>query len=155
VNEIELSYDAKCDGNELEKEYNKLSKQVDKVTIKLFAAMVDSGKIDNAFELVGRLHSEKSFEIAMRYADRHSDKLAGKIEKEMDLKFGAEESDNEEYDTDQGDYNESNKARYSSTLMNNDENIQTKQISPDYGRTQKRSIKLHQSAGGSKKHRVN
>jgi hypothetical protein len=28
VNEIELSYDAKCDGNELEKEYNKLSKQV-------------------------------------------------------------------------------------------------------------------------------
>ena len=53
----------------------------DKVTIKLFAAMVDSGKIDNAFELVGRLHSEKSFEIAMRYADRHSDKLSGKIEK--------------------------------------------------------------------------
>lgn len=87
VDENNLNRDIGLDMDDLEKEHNLLRKQVDKVTIKLFAAMVDNGKFDNALELVNRLHSEKSYEIAMVYADRQNERLAKRIEKKMKINF--------------------------------------------------------------------
>jgi len=108
--------------------------------------MVDAGKVDNALELVDRFHSEKSYDIAIRYADRH-DKLATEIERKMKMKFVCEEND--QFDFDQREI------RFSNTFMNRND-VKTKQISPDSGQSQKRPIKLHRPAGiASKKHRVN
>ena len=145
VNENELDCDVDCDANELEKEYNAMCRQVDKITIKLFAAMVEAGKYDGALELVSRLHSKKSYDIAMRYADRHNNKLAAEIEVEMKFKFG-EEDDGYDVNGDVG---------FSNTFMKRCDDVQSKQISPDSGRSQKRSIKLNEPTGfESKKHRV-
>jgi len=152
INDNELDYDVDYNGDELEKEYTTLCKQVDKVTIKLFAAMVDAGKFDSALELVSRLHSEKSYDIAIRYADRHNSKLATGVEREMELKFGSEESD--DYDVEQQDYNQDDEG-FSNTFVKRSEDINSKQISPDSGRTQKRSMKLQQTADiENKRHRV-
>ena len=76
--------------------------------------MVDAGKFDSALELVSRLHSEKSYDIAIRYADRHNSKLATGVEREMELKFGSEES--EDYDVEQQDYNQEEEG-FSNTFM--------------------------------------
>ena len=48
--------------------------------------MVDAGKLDSAFDLVSRLHSEKSYDIAIRLADRNY-KLADEVEKLKKYKF--------------------------------------------------------------------
>mmetsp|Transcript_52005 Transcript_52005/g.125459 ORF Transcript_52005/g.125459 Transcript_52005/m.125459 type:complete len:1141 (+) Transcript_52005:91-3513(+) len=57
-----------------------LRKAVDKVTIKLFAALAEAGKQEAALELTDRLHLSKSHEVCMKYADRLGQtKLADKI----------------------------------------------------------------------------
>lgn len=43
----------------------------DKVTLKIFAATVEAGKLERALDLVERLHLEKSYELAMAIADSH------------------------------------------------------------------------------------
>ena len=101
-------YELDGEAAELEDEYLKMSAQVvrtmqvravtmvvesltlilighrqDKVTLKLFSAMVDANKIERAADLVDRLHNELSFDLAIQIAGRH-DKLADIIE---DVKF--------------------------------------------------------------------
>jgi hypothetical protein len=56
----------------------------------LFAALVDASKLERAYDLVNRLHLEKSFEIAMTIANRHRT-LVDMIEEAMDRRFGAPE----------------------------------------------------------------
>jgi hypothetical protein len=75
---------------EFEREYNSLSAQVDKVTLKMFAATVEAGKLERALDLVERLHLEKSFDLAMAIADNHR-KLVDLIEDAKDRKFGGPE----------------------------------------------------------------
>eukprot|EP00977_Amphora_coffeiformis_P004373 scaffold935_cov155-Amphora_coffeaeformis.AAC.1 len=84
---------------EFAKEYCTLSAQVDKVTLKLFASLVEAGKLERAFDLMERLHLERSFEVAMKIADRHR-KLVDKIEEVRDLKFPLEEEDEDEQEGD-------------------------------------------------------
>jgi chromosome transmission fidelity protein 4 len=75
---------------EFENEYHALSAQVDKVTLKMFAATVDAGKLEKALDLVERLHLEKSIDIAMAMADNHR-KLVDHIEGVKDRRFGGPE----------------------------------------------------------------
>jgi chromosome transmission fidelity protein 4 len=78
---------------EFAKEYHALSAQVDKVTLKLFASIVEAGKLERALDLVERLHLERSFDLAMTIADRHR-KLVDRIENVKELKFPVDEEDN-------------------------------------------------------------
>ena len=68
------------------KEYLALSAQVDKVTLKLFATMVEAGKVERALDLVSRLHLEKSFDLAMTIAD-HQRTLVDLIQNCKDQRF--------------------------------------------------------------------
>ena len=85
------------DVSELDDEYNGLCAQVDKVTLKLFMATVEAGKLERSLDLVERLHLEKSFEIAITVAERMNHRnLTDKIEDVKDRRFAAEEEDQEE-----------------------------------------------------------
>jgi replication-associated recombination protein RarA len=109
--------------------------------------MVDAGKLESAFDLVGRLHSEKSYDIAIRLADRQY-KLADEVEKMKKYKFPDDDDDyDENLSTD--DF------QSSKTFMDHSEGRQSKQISPDSRMTEKRTIKLSEPAcTENKRHRV-
>lgn len=68
MNEFKSSEGA--DPNQLEDEYDKLSAQLDKVTIKLFLAACETGKVERALDLCSRLHLDQSFGIVLQVADR-------------------------------------------------------------------------------------
>ena len=96
-----LGYDV----SELEEEYNGLCAQVDKVTLKLFMATVETGKLERSLDLVDRFHLEKSFEIAITIAERMNHRsLSDKIEEVRQRCFAVydddEEKDDEECDSD-------------------------------------------------------
>jgi chromosome transmission fidelity protein 4 len=78
--------------DDFEREYHALSAQVDKVTLKMFAATVEAGKLERALDLVERLHIEKSYELAMAIADSHR-KLVDLIEDAKERKFPPVEED--------------------------------------------------------------
>lgn len=75
--------------------------------LKLFAGIVQSGKIDRALDLVDRLHLEKSYELAMKLSAGHH-KLMDLIEDAKDHKFGQTYGDDfaesPEYITRNGDF---------------------------------------------------
>jgi hypothetical protein len=82
------------DASELEDEYNGLCAQVDKVTLKLFMATVEAGKLERSLDLVDRLHLEKSFEIAITVAERMNYSiLSDKIESFMHRRFAVDDED--------------------------------------------------------------
>ena len=96
-----LGYDV----SEMEEEYNGLCAQVDKVTLKLFMATLETGKLERSLDLVDRLHLEKSFEIAITIAERMNHRsLSDKIEEVRDRCFAVydddEEKDDEECESD-------------------------------------------------------
>jgi hypothetical protein len=114
----------------------------DKVTLKLFAALVESGKLEGALDLVDRLHLEMSYDLAIRIADRH-DKLADRIETAKNYRFDTA-SEDDGYGNDDEYYTTSIGAASGG-----------RQISPE---TQKRSMIADEATGGnqiSKKHRFN
>ena len=92
--------------------------------------MVDSGKLESAFDLVSRLHSEKSYEIAIRLADRHY-KLADEVERVKKYKFPDDD------DVSNEDYTEYDGGT-SNVSHDHSEGTQSKQISPDSRRIDKR-----------------
>jgi chromosome transmission fidelity protein 4 len=77
------------------KEYHALSAQVDKVTLKFFASLIEADKQERALDLVERLHLERSFDLAMKIAGRHS-KLVDRIEEARDRKFPVDDEEEEE-----------------------------------------------------------
>ena len=81
-----LAMDGDVD-EEFERDHERLSAQVDKVTLKTFAATVETGKLEKALDLVERLYLEKSFEIAKIVAADHG-RLANMIEGVRDRRFG-------------------------------------------------------------------
>ena len=89
--------------------------------------MVDAGKLESAFDLVSRLHSEKSYEIALRLADRHY-KLADEVERLMKYKFPDDDASKDDYTT------------FDGGTSNTSAGIRSKQISPDSRRMEKRNI---------------
>lgn len=125
-----------CDSEELESEYVALCAQVDKITLRLFSGMVDAGKLESAFDLVSRLHSEKSYDIAIRIADREY-KLADEIENMKKFKF----PDDDDEDHTQDD------SRSSNTFVDHSECMNSKQISPDSSRAEKPVNEANKRAG--------
>jgi len=99
------------------------------VTLKLFAATVEAGKLERALDLVHRFQLEKSYEIAMVIADKH-DKLVDFIEEAKENRFSVdiqEEAGNEEF-SDDGGYDEENNGNSS---PQGDLYRVTQKISPD------------------------
>lgn len=95
ANSASLGFDV----SELEDEYNGLCAQVDKVTLKLFMATVEAGKLERALDLVERLHLEKSYEIAITVAERMNYRTLGdKIENFMHRRFAVEEDEDDDDD---------------------------------------------------------
>lgn len=92
ANSASLGFDV----SELEDEYNGLCAQVDKVTLKLFMATVEAGKLERSLDLVERLHLEKSFEIAITVAERMNYRiLSDKIESYMHRRFATDDTDDD------------------------------------------------------------
>ena len=87
-----------ADDDEFTKEYRTLSAQVDKVTLKFFATLVENSKLERALDLVERLHLERSFDLAMKIADRHR-KLVDRIEDVKDRKFPPEAEEEDYYES--------------------------------------------------------
>lgn len=86
------------DVSELEDEYKGLCAQVDKVTLKLFMATVEAGKLERALDLVERLHLEKSFDIAITVAERMNYRTLGdKVEHVKHRRFAVEEEDDDDF----------------------------------------------------------
>jgi hypothetical protein len=65
------------------------------VTLKMFAATLEAGKLERALDLVDRLHLEKSYNLAMTIADSHR-KLVDFIEDARDRKFNLQHDDDDE-----------------------------------------------------------
>lgn len=85
------------DVTDLEEEYSGLCAQVDKVTLKLFMATAEAGKLERSIDLVQRLHLEKSFDIAITVAERmRHDELSDKIEDIKDRRFAIDEEEEAE-----------------------------------------------------------
>ncbi len=105
--------------------------------------MVDAGKLDSAFDLVSRLHSEKSYDIAIRLADRNY-KLADEVEKLKKYKFPDDNASEASY-TDNDDVGASN------TFSDLSGGIRSKQISPESRRIEKRNNMLSEAAHNENK----
>lgn len=94
-------------GDEYEEQYHALCAQVDKVSLKLFATMVEAGKLERALDVLSRLNLEKSYDIAMAIADNHST-LVDQIEIAKENKFPPEDDEDFNEEDDQEDYDEPN-----------------------------------------------
>ncbi|KAL7551959.1 LOW QUALITY PROTEIN: hypothetical protein ACHAWF_015169, partial [Thalassiosira exigua] len=85
-----------ADEEQLDEDYRQKCIQVDKATLKLFMRVVQAGKVERAYDLVHRLHSEKSFNTAIQIADRVGHrKLSDRIEEAMLQKFPPIEEEDE------------------------------------------------------------
>ena len=115
------------------------------MTLRLYAGMVDAGKLESAFDLVSRLHSEKSYDIAIRLADRQY-KLADEVEKMKKYKFPDEDDDYDEDYTSDG-------LQSSNVVKEYSEGIQSKQVSPDSRQTQLQGITSNESTSIENKRR--
>lgn len=62
------------------------------MVLKLFASVVQSGKMDRALDLIDRLHLEKSYELAIKLSSGHH-RLMDSIEDAKDRKFGRLQDD--------------------------------------------------------------
>ena len=106
------------------------------MTLKLFAAMVDSSKLERALDLVDRLHLEVSYNLAIQIADRH-DKLADLIEEARDRKYRAADSEDKGLDDIDDDEirsdEEDNQHSPEATISFMDRLAPSRQISPDAG----------------------
>lgn len=88
---------------EIEREYNEMCVQVDKVTLKLFFTFAQEGKVEKALDLAHRLNMEKSLDIATTASERcNQRKLADKIMHLKDSRFyhKSEEQEDDEYEED-------------------------------------------------------
>ena len=104
--------------------------------------MVDAGKLDSAFDLVSRLHSEKSYDIAIRLADRNY-KLADEVEKLKKYKFPADDESEASYTDDD--------AGAANTFSDLSGSIRSKQISPESRRIEKRNNMLSEGTHNENK----
>lgn len=69
------------------------------MTLSLFSNVVSAGKVERAFDLVQRLHSEKSFEVAIQMADRVGHrKLSDRIEEVKLQRYPPIEESDEPFD---------------------------------------------------------
>jgi hypothetical protein len=123
----------------------------DKVTLKLFAATVDDGKLEAALELVNRLHLEKSYDLAIRLADRH-DKLADMIEDAKERKFGYDEGGHSEARAHGNNFQVNNQGSKQTSFMNL-LNSPSPQITPEPSHTQKRTVGQQSVSAIPKRHR--
>eukprot|EP00547_Thalassionema_nitzschioides_P004411 CAMPEP_0194201468 /NCGR_PEP_ID=MMETSP0156-20130528/1724_1 /TAXON_ID=33649 /ORGANISM="Thalassionema nitzschioides, Strain L26-B" /LENGTH=1030 /DNA_ID=CAMNT_0038926659 /DNA_START=107 /DNA_END=3196 /DNA_ORIENTATION=- len=136
------------DVSDLDVEYTGLCAQVDKVTLKLYMANVETGKLERALDLVHRLHLEKSFAIAMTIADRTNHRnLSDKIEDIKDSRFlvEAEKLDDNIYSEDE---------RYDQSTPSQ----QSRNISPDttekLGMKRQREV-VESNEGKSNRQKIN
>mmetsp|Transcript_21562 Transcript_21562/g.31899 ORF Transcript_21562/g.31899 Transcript_21562/m.31899 type:complete len:226 (-) Transcript_21562:203-880(-) len=110
--------------------------KVDKVTLKLFIAVLESGKLHRALDLVNRLHLEKSYDIAVTVSDRLNFRnLSDRIELAKDRRFALSQTDDDEDDDD-----DEGGSLYTENVAYSDEDrettsrrgyTETKRISPD------------------------
>ncbi len=131
----------------------------DKVTLKLFASVVQAGKVERGFDLIQRLHSEKAMDLAIQMADRVGHrKLSDRIEEVKLQKYPPidEYFDEQPFD-DSASFDSGRRSGRSASFDEAEPAINTRQqryeyskrISPDGGRvytpSQGRSTSLNKS----------
>lgn len=128
----------------------------DKVTLKLFASVVQAGKVERGFDLVQRLHSEKAMDLAIQMADRVGHrKLSDRIEEVKLQKYPPIDEcfDDQPFDDsasfDSGRRAESFDEAEPAINTRQQRHEYSKRISPDGGRvytpSQRRSTSLNES----------
>ena len=81
-----------------EREYQIFCANVDKATLKMFHKTLEANKLEKAFDLVNRLHLEKSFDLALKMANQH-DKLWDKIDALKEARFSeVDDDESDDYD---------------------------------------------------------
>ena len=109
----------------------------DKVTLKLFMAVVEAGKLERALDLVDRLHLEKSYDIAVMVADRLNHRnLSDRVEELRERRFILDDDD----DDDGTEANFDSIGNENLTPADDDGLVQSRQISPDLNRRAKRKF---------------
>ena len=115
----------------------------DKVTLKLFASVVQAGKVERGFDLVQRLHSEKAMDLAIQMADRVGHrKLSDRIEEVKLQKYPPIDEYNGEQFDDSASFDSGRRSERSASFDEAEPEIATRQqrleyskrISPDGGR---------------------
>ena len=94
--------------------------------------MVEANKLERALDLVGRLHLEKSYDIAIQLADRHHT-LADLVEDAMNQKFPAEEEEGEGMEEQYDDEDEADDSVQSPETTHIDRLASSRTISPEGG----------------------
>jgi hypothetical protein len=94
-----LSLVGDADEDHLEEEYNQKCNQVDKATLKLFRALIEARKVERGYDVVRRLHSERSHDIAVQLANRLGHRrLSDRIVEAKQRRFPPIEEDDEGFD---------------------------------------------------------
>lgn len=114
------------------------------MTLKLFATVVQAGKVERGFDLVQRLHSEKAMDLAIQMADRVGHrKLSDRIEEVKLQKYPPiDEYNDEEPFNDSASFDSRRRSERSASFDEAEPEIATRQkrleyskrISPDGGR---------------------
>jgi chromosome transmission fidelity protein 4 len=116
----------------------------DKVTLQLYRAMVEAGKLERALDLVHRLHLEKSFDIAITMADRLNHRnLSDRIENVKDRWLSLIDADQP---ADEEDDLVAERA---------DDDEEEEEDDEDFGNNQYDSIDLERDVGAGKSNSLN
>merc|ERR1712106_209760 len=114
------------DQDDVAADYERYRTNVDKVTLKLYFEAVRANQTEMALDLVGRLHKEKSYDVALKAADRMNRvQLSEEIEKKRDDKFGVMEEEEDYFEEEDGYYSDEQPHRRTTSTTNDTPNSST------------------------------
>jgi len=114
------------DDEDVAADYERYRTNVDKVTLKLYFEAVRANQTEMALDLVGRLHKEKSYDVALKAADRMNRvQLSEEIEKKRDDKFGVMEEEEDYFEEEDGYYSDEQPHRRTTSTTNDTPNSST------------------------------
>ncbi|KAL7536855.1 hypothetical protein ACHAXR_009745 [Thalassiosira sp. AJA248-18] len=115
--------------DEIEEEYNQKCLQVDRLTLTLFKTVVQAGKVERGFDLIRRLHNEKSYDVAIQMADRVGHrKLSDRIEEVKFQRFPPlDEEEEDGFDDDAASFDSGMRSERSSGSFEEEPVVATRQ----------------------------
>ena len=100
----------------------------DKYTLKFFTGVVKSGKVERGLDIARRLHSEKSFDVAIHMADRMGHrKLSDRVEQVKCQRFPPMDEEDEGFDDDAASYDSGARSEGSNVSFEEEPVIATRQ----------------------------
>ena len=98
----------------------------------MFVSATEAGTLERAYDLVNRLHLEKSYDLAMTIADVHR-KLVDKIEDAKFAKFGGNDDEEEDMYDETPTYEDEEDRQGSRITPDSSSRGKSKRPFPDFG----------------------